>query len=87
VGDAGEAVEPVDCTGDFGQGNDAGDCDGNGLVSINELVTSVSIGLGGLPLSVCWSADANGDGRVSVADLISAVLNALRPVEQNCQFS
>ena len=54
-----------------------GDCDGDGTVTISELVTAVSVALGDAPLSRCALADANGDGAVSIDELIRAVNNAL----------
>jgi hypothetical protein len=55
----------------------AGDCNGDGQVSINELVTAVSIALGGAPVTSCEAADPNGDGQVSIDELILAVAHAL----------
>lgn len=54
-----------------------GDCDGNGAVSINELIRAVNIALGQTALDACMSVDANRDGHVSVAELIRAVGKAL----------
>jgi len=54
-----------------------GDCDGNGEVTIDELVRAVRIPLGELPVSECPAIDANGDGEVSINELIAAVGNAL----------
>ncbi len=50
----------------------AGDCDGNGVVAVNELVLAVGIALGQSPAAVCADADADGDGQVSIAELIGA---------------
>ncbi len=50
-----------------------GDCDGDGTVTIAELIRAVNIALGSLPLSACPAADVAGDGQVSISDLISAV--------------
>ena len=55
----------------------AGDCDGNGTVSIDELVTQVGIALGGIGLEQCPVADANGDGAVTIEELVRAVSAAL----------
>jgi hypothetical protein len=55
-----------------------GDCDGNRVVSIAELIRGVGISLGRQNLSACPSFDANGDGAVSVAELITAVNRTLR---------
>jgi len=54
-----------------------GDCDGNGSVTVNELVTSVNIALGSLPLSACPVLDVNGDGTVEIDELVAAVNDAL----------
>jgi len=55
----------------------AGDCDGNGAVSINELITGVNIALGLRPVADCSAMDRDGGGSVSIADLIAAVNRAL----------
>lgn len=69
-------------TGGFWAGVSAGrctgDCQGDGRVSIDELVTGVDMMLGGRSLDQCPSFDPDGDGGVTVADLIEAVSNALR---------
>lgn len=54
-----------------------GDCDGDRMVSVNEIVTMVSIALGTRDLAECKSADGDGNGKVEVDDLIRAVDNAL----------
>jgi hypothetical protein len=54
-----------------------GDCDGNGLVTINEIVRGVSIAFGGLDIASCRALDQNGTGEVSIFELINAVNNAL----------
>lgn len=59
-----------------------GDCDGNGMVAINELIAGVTIALGNQPLSICPSFDANSDGQVAINELITAVTNALVACQQ-----
>jgi len=54
-----------------------GDCDGNGIVSVAELITAVNISLETFDLSRCPAADANDNGVVSINELILAVNNAL----------
>jgi hypothetical protein len=54
-----------------------GDCNGNGTVAINELITGVTIALGNQPLSACPAFDANTDQHVAINELIAAVKNAL----------
>ncbi len=54
-----------------------GDCNGDGRVSIAELVTGVNIALGAQPISSCTALDTNGDEQVSIAEIIAAVGRAL----------
>ena len=49
-----------------------GDCDSNGAVAINELVTIVNIALGSVDMAAC-DADTNDDGAVSINELVMAV--------------
>lgn len=55
----------------------AGDCDGDGRVTIDELVAGVRIALGDAPLATCAAADGDGDGVVGIAELVAAVGRAL----------
>lgn len=54
-----------------------GDCNGNGEVAVNELITGVNIALGNSTVDACPSFDRNGDGSVSINELIAAVNAAL----------
>ena len=54
-----------------------GDCDGDGAVTIDELLLGVNIALEALSLERCDVFDANGDGAVTVEELLVAVNNAL----------
>src|SRR5437879_732760 len=54
-----------------------GDCNGNGTVTVDELLHGVDIALGKLPLSGCAAFDTNGDGRVMIDELLSGVGGAL----------
>ncbi len=54
-----------------------GDCEGDGKVTINDLIRAVSIALGATPIDRCRSADQNRDGRLSISELIQAVRAAL----------
>jgi Ca2+-binding EF-hand superfamily protein len=54
-----------------------GDCDGDGAVAVNELVTAVGYALDNRPPLGCASIDANGDAQVTVDELVRAVTNAL----------
>lgn len=55
-----------------------GDCDGDGVVRVNELVAGVRIALEQAALSTCQSFDDDGDGRVTVAELVRGVNALLR---------
>jgi len=54
-----------------------GDCDGNGRVTVDELVKGVNIALGTLPISACVAFDCHEDGHVTVVCLVKAVNNSL----------
>ncbi len=60
----------------------AGDCNADGSVTIDEIITMVAIALGGDEVSACGAADANRDGLVTVDEILLAVndaLNGCRP--------
>jgi len=59
----------------------AGDCSGDGVVTINELVIGVEIALGGRPLVDCPPFDATASGAVTLDELIRAVNAALSGCE------
>jgi pseudomonalisin len=54
-----------------------GDCDGNGTVTVDEILTAVNIALGTQAVSPCEAADTNSDGMVTVDELLQAVNRAL----------
>ena len=54
-----------------------GDCSGDGIVTVNELVRGVNIALGTSPLTDCPSFDRDGSAQVTVNELVQAVSNAL----------
>jgi hypothetical protein len=49
------------------------DCNGDGVVAVNEVIRGVNIGLDNAPLAQCPAADRNGDGAVTIGELIEAV--------------
>ena len=55
----------------------AGDCDGNGTVTINEIVTLVSIALGQEPIGTCEAGNRDGDLQITVSEILGAVNQAL----------
>lgn len=54
-----------------------GDCNDDGRVSVDELVTSVRVALGLEPTAVCELLDRNGDGTATIDELTTAVSFAL----------
>ena len=57
-------VDAQECTGD---------CNGDGTVAINEVISCVNIGLELLPLENCTACDASGDGTVTINEIITSV--------------
>ena len=55
----------------------AGDCNGDGMVPVNELITGVNIALGNAAVDACPAFDRDGNGQVAVNELIAAVNAAL----------
>jgi hypothetical protein len=53
-----------------------GDCDSNGVVSVNDLITMVDVALGTANIAVCPAGDADGDG-IRINEIVTAVNNAL----------
>lgn len=58
-----------------------GDCNANSQVEINELVLGVGIALGQSQLAQCATFDRNGDGAVTIDELLAAVAAALNGCE------
>lgn len=54
-----------------------GDCNEDGAVRVNELVTGVNINLGNADASTCPAMDVDGSGTVAVNELIQAVRSNL----------
>ncbi len=54
-----------------------GDCSKNGTVTVDEILTMVHIALGNADLSTCLVGDANHDSRITIDDILVAVLKAL----------
>lgn len=55
----------------------AGDCDGLGAVTVDEVVTLVVIALGNESVEQCEVGDVSGDGAVTVDEILSALTLAL----------
>ena len=54
-----------------------GDCDGNGLVAINELVMAVDMALGEADIGGCSNIDTDHSGTVTISEIVAAVESAL----------
>lgn len=54
-----------------------GDCNGDGMVTVDEIVRIVSIALGTANIDTCLAADIDGSGSVTVDEIVTAVSNAL----------
>ena len=55
----------------------AGDCDGDGSVTIDELLTGVTIALDTAVVGACPSFDSSGDGMVTIDELLVAINHSL----------
>jgi hypothetical protein len=55
----------------------AGDCSGDSVVTVNELVAAVNIALGNAAVTICPAFDTNNDGMVTINELIAGVSNLL----------
>ncbi len=55
----------------------SGDCDGNGTVAVNELITMLNIALGNTALSTCIAGDVNHSDGITISEIIQAVSFAL----------
>jgi hypothetical protein len=54
-----------------------GDCSGDGIVKVDELIKGVNIALGSLPVAECPAFDRDKNGEVRVDELVAGVNNAL----------
>lgn len=55
-----------------------GDCDGNGTVAINEIVTLVSIALAQAPIGICEAGNVDGNQQIMINEILTAVNQVLR---------
>jgi hypothetical protein len=55
-----------------------GDCDADGRVTVNELITIVNIALGNVGLEGCADVDVNASGTAEITELIAAINRALQ---------
>jgi hypothetical protein len=54
-----------------------GACDGGNSVTVNDIITMVNIALGNAHISDCEASDGNGDGHITIDEILQAVNNAL----------
>jgi hypothetical protein len=54
-----------------------GDCDDGGSVTVDELITGISIALGSSDVGQCRSMDTSGEGDVTVDEIVNALNNGL----------
>jgi hypothetical protein len=62
------APEPLVCNGD---------CNGDGEITVDEVITGVNIALGNVSVCSCMPCDTDANGAISIAELIKAVNFAL----------
>lgn len=60
----------------------SGDCNGDGTVTIAELVSLVEIGMGRSSIASCAAGDVDRDGVVDISDLVAAVARTLHGCTQ-----
>ena len=60
-----------------------GDCNGSGMVTIDELTLGVNMALGLRPLSACPPLNILEDTRITVSELVDAVEKALEGCPSN----
>jgi hypothetical protein len=65
-----------------------GDCDDDGMVRVEELLTGVALALAGDDASSCAALDLDGDGRIAISELIAAIGAALNgcPLQAGANF-
>ena len=59
-----------------------GDCNGDGEVTVDDVITLVRIALELSPVDACAAGDANGDGNITIEEIVEAVLAVLH----GCRF-
>lgn len=74
---AGGMIALIQCVALPARATCVGDCNGDGAVAINELVTLVDVGLDGGDVARCAAGDVNGDAAITIDELVAAVGSAL----------
>jgi hypothetical protein len=60
----------------------AGDCDGGGTVTIEEIVAGINAALSGATPVACAALDTGGDGAIAVSELVAAIDRSLHGCPQ-----
>jgi len=55
----------------------SGDCNGDGTVTVDEIIVVVNIALGSANVSTCEAGDVNQDGQITVNEILVVVNNSL----------
>ena len=55
----------------------AGDCGGDGELTVDEIITMVNVPLGTANIGSCGRGDVNGDGEITIDEIVAAVSHAL----------
>ena len=72
------ARDPLDEYNSPGPPPCVGDCNHNGVVTVDELLTMVNVALGNTPVTVCEAGDTNQDNQITINEILAAVSSALR---------
>ena len=62
-----------------------GDCNGDGQVTVDEIITMANIALGNTTISACQSGDVTGNGQITVDKIIGAVNSTLNGCSRPAQ--
>ncbi len=63
-----------------------GDCAGNGIVTVDDLITGAGIILGSVPPGQCLAFGGPGGGAATIATLVTGVNNALHGCVSSCPY-
>ncbi len=72
-----ELLKDIGWSEEFPAGECAGDCNGDGTVTVDEITTMANIALGKAEMYDCMRGDMNHDGRCTIDEVVAAVNSAL----------
>ncbi len=61
-----------------------GNCDATCSVTVDQIIAMVNIAIGTAPISACRAGDTNGDGAVTIEEIVAAVGDAINDVVCQC---